>query len=680
MAFRVNANDVPSTQLSYSPPIPMSLSSTKCIVPWTVGDVENAKVCVIKPFDFGELAQPLLNPQDTPPIFADSVPSPKPVTPPGRSHRTARAKLQSSSTCSHSRSHGADYRHSVLRASDTVAGSGGNSDYVFVVAADCLATAPPRASRDGSVDCRNRAVFRDWADCLERHRELSELVVQLPKYEETLRAKLHDLRGSGSSTLRKMGESIDKLTTELEETVLESDGAVKAKKKPLLPEPTPVKVVADPSTPLETVNVAFASLAGPLASLGVLTVLVIFMAMVREDLRDRLVRLAGTSQVTLTTRTLDELGTRISRYLLMNALINSGFGLTLGLGLFAIGVQYPALWGLLATMLRFIPYLGVFIAAAGPIAFTAVQFPAWTQLAMVVGLFVVVELLIDNVIEPLVYGRSAGVAPVALLLAAMFWGWIWGAAGLVLSVPLTVSLAVLGKYLPPLEPLWILLGNESTLPPSVRYYQRLLAGDVDEANEIVDDYRKEFSLLAAFDQVVLPALAQAERDREHDDITNAQQEFIWSATEQLVDDLPVENANQAEAAPQKTRLIVGVPILDRGDELALKMLARMAPSEMNIEPTATVLLTSELLTRLEASPPDAICISALGPGGVAQVRYVSKRVRQHFPLLPILVGRWAFRGDLEKMVANTKSAGLISFSHSSNPQWRLWPNSPRIST
>jgi hypothetical protein len=191
----------------------------------------------------------------------------------------------------------------------------------------------------------------------------------------------------------------------------------------------------------------------------------------------------------------------------------------------------------------------------------------------------------------------------------------------------------------------------------VRYYQRLLAGDVDEANEIVDTYRKEFSLLATFDQVVLPALAQAERDREHDDITNAQQEFIWNATEQLVDDLPAEIANTAEATSQRTLLIVGVPILDRADELALKMLARVAPSDTHIESTASVLLMSELLTRLEAAPPDAICISALGPGGVAQVRYVSKRVRQHFPSLPILVGRWAFRGDFEKMVSNTKERG-----------------------
>ena len=217
---------------------------------------------------------------------------------------------------------------------------------------------------------------------------------------------------------------------------------------------------------------------------------------------------------------------------------------------------------------------------------------------------------------------------------------------------------MLGKYLPPLEPLWILLGNESTLPAAVRYYQRLLADDIDEAAEIIDNHRRETSLLATFDQVLLPALAQAERDRDHDEITQSQQEFIWSTTEQLLDDLPAEGAaGEPASVSQTTRLVLGVPILDRADELALKILCRVAPANLQINSTTTALLTSELLTRIETERPDAICISALGPGGVGQVRYVSKRVRQHFPSLPILIGRWAFRGNVEKMTVNSKERG-----------------------
>ncbi len=307
--------------------------------------------------------------------------------------------------------------------------------------------------------------------------QLSELIVELPKYQQNLHTKIQDLRGSDSGTLRRIGESIGQLSTEIKESANDSSAALDDARKKVAepPQPTPVKLVADPTSPLQTIQLAVTSLAGPLASFGVLTVLVIFMLLVREDLRDRLLRLAGTSRITLTTRTIDELGTRISRYLLQNALVNTGFGFVIGLGLFAIGVQYAALWGLLAGLLRFIPYLGVLIAAA-PIGLSIAQFSSWTQPLIAISLFVIAELLTDNVIEPYVYGRSVGVSPVALLLAAMFWGWIWGPVGLVLSVPLTVSLAVLGKYLPPLEPLWILLGNDASLSPSGPVLSKTVGG------------------------------------------------------------------------------------------------------------------------------------------------------------------------------------------------------------
>ncbi len=387
--------------------------------------------------------------------------------------------------------------------------------------------------------------------------QLSQLVLELPKFQQNLHAKLQDLRDSGSGTLRKVGESIGQLTSEIKESVEDSQATLQNANESLTtpPPPTPVKVVSEPTTPLETAQLAITSLAGPLASIGILTVLVIFMLLVRQDLRDRLLRLAGTNQITLTTRTIDELGSRISRYLLQNAMINSAFGLTIGIGLWVIGVRYAALWGLLSAVLRFIPYVGVLIAAAAPIGLSIAQFPTWTQPILVVALFVIIELLIDNVIEPVVYGRGAGVAPVALLLAAMFWGWIWGPVGLVLSVPLTVSLAVLGKYVPPLEPLWILLGNEASLHPSIRYYQRLLADDVDEASEVLDEYRQAHSLTETFDDVLLPALAQVERDREHGDISEANQELIWNTTEQFIEDLPAEKPDEGspEVAPAPAR-------------------------------------------------------------------------------------------------------------------------------
>jgi hypothetical protein len=199
------------------------------------------------------------------------------------------------------------------------------------------------------------------------------------------------------------------------------------------------------------------------------------------------------------------------------------------------------------------------------------------------------------------------------------------------------------------------------LGPSIRYYQRLLAGDVDEATEIVEEFRKEQTLLETFDQVLLPALAQAERDREHGDISETHQELIWKTTEQLVDELAGEPTASAETDPTVTArtplVVVGVPILDRGDELALKMLVRMAPAHVRIEITPIVMLTGELLSNLETNQADIVCISALGPGGVGQVRYACKRIRLNFAILPILVGRWDYHGNTEKMIANTKERG-----------------------
>jgi hypothetical protein len=329
--------------------------------------------------------------------------------------------------------------------------------------------------------------------------------------------------------------------------------------------------------------------------------------------------------------------------------------------MYLIGVQYAALWGLLAAVLRFVPYVGVLIAAAAPISLAVAEFPTWSGALAVLALFIVAEVLTSNAIEPLIYGRGAGVAPVALLLATLFWGWIWGLAGLALSVPLTVSLAVLGKYLPPLEPLWILLGNEASLSASARYYQRLLAGDLDEASDVIDEFRKDHTLLETFDDVVIPMLAQAERDRSRGDITSSQQELIWNATQQLVEDTADDAATDGDTDVQSDRksplTVVGVPILDRADELALKMLARVAPSQVRIELRTTSTLTAELLSDLAASPPDLVSISALGPGGAGQVYYMCKRVRQSFPDLPIMVGRWAFQGNFERTSQNIKQRG-----------------------
>lgn len=497
--------------------------------------------------------------------------------------------------------------------------------------------------------------------------QLSELVLNLPAYKANLREKIVSIRGSSSQTLKTLEKTVSEVARELEKTSDTAQEAVKAEsgKATENVEPLAVRVVPQPVRPWEFVQTGVAMLAEPLAQAGIVIVLVIFILMSREDLRNRFVRLAGTGRISLTTRTLDEVETRISRFLLMNALVNGGFGLVVGTGLYLLGVHYAVLWGFLAAVLRFVPYAGPIIASVLPIAMSVIQSPDWGQPLMTVALFVVVELITNNIVEPLTYGHSSGVSTVALLVAAVFWSWIWGPVGLMLSVPLTVVLVVLGKYVTPLEPLWILLGDESPLPPYVQLYQRLLAGDAEEASHVVEDYSKTHTRVQVYDELLIPALVMAERDRNRGQLDPTDQEFVWTATQTLLDEyLEPETDSEtgpAELSEQEVALrpvvLLGVPATDRSDTLALDMLTRTLPPHAELQVVSLSKLASEVLELVDQNRPALVVISALGMGGVGQVRYLCKRLRHRFDDLSIVVGRWGFAGDTMRMSATLQTRG-----------------------
>ena len=245
-----------------------------------------------------------------------------------------------------------------------------------------------------------------------------------------------------------------------------------------------------------------------------MVVLVIFMLIDHADLRNRLIRLAGYGRLPLATRALDEAVQRISRYLQMQSIINGSYGVALALGYFLIGVPYAFFWGFLAATLRFIPYVGPVLAAAFPIVLSLAAFDGWVQPILVISLVLVLELVSNGLLEPLLYGQSTGVSEVALMVAIAFWTWLWGPVGLLLATPLTVCVSVLGRYVPQLEFLKILLADEPVLEAHAAYYQRLLAKDQDEAAAIVDDALRTQALDAVYDEVLIPALVAAKRDRE----------------------------------------------------------------------------------------------------------------------------------------------------------------------
>jgi predicted PurR-regulated permease PerM len=472
---------------------------------------------------------------------------------------------------------------------------------------------------------------------------------ELEDYRKNLKEKVASLRFDGDpiGEVQKTIQEVSGAATDEEAAALQS------------PEIQPVRVVADEAVPFDRLALFTSTVLTPLANAAIIVVLVLFMLLKREDLRNRIVRLAGT-RLTLTTRTLDEIATRISRYLLMSSIINGSFGLAVAAGLWAIGVHYALLWGFLAGLLRYVPYVGPAMGAMLPLTMAFIQFPDWTHLALTAGLFLVLELITNNVAEPLLYGQSAGVSTVALLVSVTFWTWVWGPMGLVLAVPLTVVMAVLGEHVPALQPLGILLGDKPPLASFVSYYQRLLARDVEEASSILDEQFQEGGLAQVYDQVLVPALVLAEKDHQHGDLPTEARQSVWEATREFIDDYtPAEAEGQeSESGPGLRAHVLGCPAHDEADVLALAMLDQLVPARGGqLEVLSASMLAAELVARIAEDPPDAVCVSSLGPVGLQQARYLCKRLRQASPELRIIVGRWGHQGDRELMADALKRCG-----------------------
>jgi predicted PurR-regulated permease PerM len=346
--------------------------------------------------------------------------------------------------------------------------------------------------------------------------QVASLAGEVPKYTKNIKGKVKSLRHLGQGSVTSGLATTMKKISEAWSPPRESDDGKDAEKRAdsVSDKPTAVVLESESPTWLARLPALLSSLLETLGSLALSLVLVIFMLLKREDLRNRLIRLVSHGQITVMTKALDDAGQRISRFLLMQLIVNATVGLTVGLGLLAIGVQYAFLWGFVAAVFRYIPYIGIWIAALPPIALGLAMFEGWVQPLLVLSLFLAIELLASNVAEPRLYGHSIGVSEVALLVAAAFWAFLWGPIGLILSSPLTVCMVVLGKYVPPLKFLDVLLGDEPPLDAHVTFYQRLLARDQDEATQLILAQAKASSPEQVYDEFLVPALNYAKRDRE----------------------------------------------------------------------------------------------------------------------------------------------------------------------
>ena len=547
--------------------------------------------------------------------------------------------------------------------------------------------------------------------------QLYDLARRLPDYKQNIVAKVEVFRSSGDGVMTSMAdmftdirngvlqasgkqpkpeqstgksksESADELNAKIlgmpgDQTAAVKDAAAAdAKVGGSLADVAPA---ADPM-PVEVVNpISFRDIAenilgpllSPLGTAAIVIVFVIFILLEREDLRNRLIRLVGSQQLNLTTQALDDAAFRVSRYLQMQLLINASFGLVTAIGLFFIGLPNAILWGVFAAALRFVPYIGPWIAASIPLLLSLAVFDDWTRPALVLALFAFNELISNNVVEPWLYGASTGISTIGILVSAVFWTWLWGPVGLVMATPLTVCFTVLGKYVPQMSFLNTLLSDNQALPAHSRFYQRLLAQDPEEAIEVAEEYLKTSSLEALYDNVILPALSLAEQDRHRGELDDTKQQFICQTIRELVDDLgarakaAVFAADEA-AAPGVERLpmpvsqfagnVLCLPARDEADEIAGMMFAQlMLVRGITVEVMSTRSLAAEMLDHVAAHPAGVVCVSALPPFAATHARYLCKRLRPKFPKLKIVVGLWTTTGTARKAQERLTETGIDRF-------------------
>jgi predicted PurR-regulated permease PerM len=538
--------------------------------------------------------------------------------------------------------------------------------------------------------------------------QVAQLAEKLPRYQFIIQHKVQTASSAVSGgTLEQFSHFLDRLNKEI--GIKNSDnsegGSAGTGSKQGGGEtnaPVPVEIHQPPQTAMEVMHQVLGSLLDPLATAGMVVIFVIFFLMQRRDLRDRLIRVAGSRDLQRTTEALNDAAHRLSRYFLAQTALNVVFGITVATGLGLIGIPNPVLWGILAMVLRFVPYIGAAMAAAFPIALAVAVDPGWSMTFWTIGLFVIVEPLIGQVIEPLVYGHSTGLSPVAVIIAATFWTWLWGPVGLLLSTPLTVCLGVLGRYIGWLQFVDVLIGDEPPLSPAQSFYQRALAGDVNELTDQAEKQLKRQSLSSYYDEVVLQGLILAEVDVRRGSLEEKQVLELNDAVRRLVDDLSEYEDTTPPSEPKPDEPAVSIksekddpsssqqpslPILQltdlppewasdrailcvsgRGlfDEAATLMLAQLLEKHgLKTSIESDLAIFSSNVVRLNGPDVRMVCLSSLDIAhSPAHWRSSIRRLRRRLPEAKALAGLWGHdhRGASAEELRRSAGADLYAYS------------------
>lgn len=515
--------------------------------------------------------------------------------------------------------------------------------------------------------------------------QVAQLTRHAPEYAATIDKKVSTVREFATD---KITGALEHLGYDAKSLTFSAPSSATKGEPPDRNQPAPG---SNPGNPLGLLKKYLSPVLSPFATFGIIVVVAIFVLLQKEDLRDRMIRLFGSADLHRTTVAMDDAAERLSRYFLAQLGLNSAFGVVIGIGLYFIGVPNPLLWAILSALLRFVPYIGSFISAGLPVALATAVDPGWSMAIWTAALYVVVELLVSQGVEPILYGHSTGLSPFAVVVSAIFWSWLWGSVGLVLSMPLTLCLVVLGRYVDRLEFLDVLLGDRPPLTPVVSFYQRVLAGDADEAQDHAELLLDEHSLSSYFDEVALKGLQLAAYDAERGVIGHRQLQKVRNTVLGLIRELsayddshpprseeppagtPKDQRRIAEAPLPKT--VLNAPALSaqwRGkrpvlclagkgplDESAAAMLAQLLEKHgLGARVASYHEASREGISSLDATGVAMVCISYLDiRGNPSHLRYLLQRLRRRLVGVPILVGLWPAEDEVLKDKAMQTALG-----------------------
>ena len=496
--------------------------------------------------------------------------------------------------------------------------------------------------------------------------QITALARELPQQRTRIESKVNSLRGGGtfSDLMNMMNEiAVAKPPHGPEATTITVEPAGPPAESPA----APLVVRMEQEQRLSSLAESVIPVVEPLATAALVVILFIFLLANREDMRNRVIGLFGRGKLTGTTRVLGDAAERVSRFLLFQLIINATFGVILACGLALIGVKYALLWGFLSGMLRFIPYVGTWISAIFPFALSFATSDGWAQPLEVFIFFAVLDVFTGNVVEPLLLGHHTGVSPVALLVAAAFWAWLWGPIGLLLSTPITACMAVIGQHVPRMRKLALLLGDSPPLESPVAFYQRLMAKDEAEAKKLALADATDGNLLTAYDRTVLPALSFAKRDRVAGGLTIEEEASIFAGAANIIKTItaeraaataPVDGAETPAQQLDRLPVIIGTPAHHQAEEIPLEMLAQALPEDgLQLRVLNSRILPVEVEQQVEESRASVVVISVLPPGGVPQVAYMCRRLKERCPGVRIVVAYFGRARNFDQLLVKLRKAG-----------------------